>query len=109
MMALLVLIPYAIHDMCKLWSLIGVSFLARIVHLAWRDSLFTDNDWVHLFLGSLLWMYWIYWAQFVMRNQEYQRLEDDASVKRVLIASSWIVVLCFAYTLQIGMKKLCFD
>ena len=108
MMALLVLIPYAIHDTRKLWSLIGVSFLARIVHLAWRDSLFTDNDWVHLFLGSLLWMYWIYWAQFVMRNQEYQRLEDDISVKRVLVASSWIVVLCFAYTLQIGMKKLLF-
>jgi len=108
MMALLVLIPYAVHDSRKLWSLIGVSFLARIVHLAWRDSLFTDNDWVHLFFACILWFYWIYWARFVIRNQEYRQLKDNTSIQRVLVASSWIVILCFAYTFQIGLKKILF-
>ncbi|MFL2984981.1 MAG: glycosyltransferase 87 family protein [Candidatus Poseidoniaceae archaeon] len=108
MMALLVLIPYALHDSRKLWSLVAVSFLARIVHLAWRDSLFTDNDWAHLLFASILWFYWIYWARFVIKNQEYRRLEDNTSIKRVLIASSWIVVLCLAYTTQIGISKVLF-
>jgi hypothetical protein len=108
MMALLVLIPYAIHDNVKLWSLIGISFLARIVHLAWRDSLFTDNDWVHLFFAAVVWFYWIYWAVFVVRNQEYRRREDDASIQQILVTTGWIVVVCFAYTIHIGMKKMLF-
>lgn len=108
MMALLVLIPYAIHDTLKLWSLIGISFLGRIVHLAWRDSLFTDNDWVHLFFAVIMWFYWIYWAVFVIKNQEYRKTKNDSSVHQIIITSSWIVVVCFAYTLQIGMKKIFF-
>ncbi len=108
MMALLVLIPYAIHDRLKLWSLIGVSFLARIVHLAWRDSLFTDNDWAHLFFAAILWSYWVYWVVFIIKNQEYRKTENDSSVHRIIITSSWIIVVCFAYTLQIGIKKILF-
>ena len=108
MMALLVLIPYAIHDNVKLWSLIGISFLARIVHLAWRDSLFTDNDWVQLFFATVVWFYWIYWAVFVVRNQEYRRREEDASIEQILVATGWIVAVCFAYTFHIGMKKMLF-
>ena len=108
MMALLVLIPYAIHDRLKLWSLVGISFLGRIVHLAWRDGLFTDNDWIHLFFAVIMWFYWIYWAVFVIKNQEYRKTEDDSSVHQIIIASSWIVVVCFAYTLHIGMKKIFF-
>ena len=105
MMALLVLIPYAMHDSRKLWSLVAVSFLARIVHRAWRDNLFTDNDWAHLFFAAILWFYWIYWAKFVIKNQEYRRLEDKNSIQRVLITSTWIALLCLASTTQIGLSK----
>ena len=106
MMALLVLIPYAMHDSRKLWSLVAVSFLARIVHRAWRDNLFTDNDWAHLFFAAILWFYWIYWAKFVIKNQEYRRLEDSKSIDRVLIAATWIGLLCLASSTQIGLSKI---
>ena len=87
------------------WSLVAVSFLARIVHRAWRDNLFTDNDWAHLFFAAILWFYWIYWAKFVIKNQEYRRLEDKNSIQRVLITSTWIALLCLANTTQIGLSK----
>ena len=108
MMALLVLIPYAIHDSRKLWSLIGISFFGQIVHKAWRGGLFTENDWVHLFLASILWFYWIYWARFVIKNQEYRQLEDNTSIQRTLITCGWIVIVCFGYTFQLGMEKILF-
>ena len=67
-----------------------------------------ENNLIQLAFATLMWLYWIYWAVFVVRNQEYRRREEDASIEQILVATGWIVAVCFAYTFHIGMKKMLF-
>ena len=103
MMALLVLIPWALHDGKRLWGLFGISFIAGVVHLAWRDNLFTDNSWVHVAFAFLLWLYWIFWAKTILQHPDFTDLNDARSQESVLVACGWIVVLSLVYSLQVGV------
>ena len=108
MMALLVLIPWALHDGKRLWGLFGISFFATIVHLAWRDRLFIDNSWVHLTFAFILWLYWIYWAKIIIQNPDFTRRNEVRSQESVLVACGWIVLLSMVYSLQVGIMSALF-
>ena len=103
LMALLVLIPWALHDAKRIWGVFGMSFLAAMVHLAWRDRFFTDNSWVHLAFAFTLWLYWIYWAKIIIQNPDFTQRNKVRSQESILIACGWIVILCMAYSLQVGI------
>ena len=102
-MALLVLIPWALHDGRRMWGLFGISFIAGVVHLAWRDNLFTDNSWVHLAFAFLVWVYWIYWAKIILKNPDFTQQKEARSQESVLVACGWIVLLSLVYSLQVGI------
>jgi len=107
MMVLLVLIPWSLDDAKKLWTLFGISLLAGTVHLAWRDRLFTENPWIHLIFAALLWLYWVNWAIYIIKNQEFSKLKKNTQ-SEVIIASGWIVIFCMIYSIQVGLKKIIF-
>ena len=103
LMALLVLIPWALHDGRRMWGLFGISFIAGVVHLAWRDNLFTDNSWVHVAFAFLVWVYWIYWAKIILQNPDFTQQKEARSRESVLVACGWIVLLSLVYSLQVGI------
>lgn len=103
LMALMVLIPWALHDGKRIWGLFGISFFAALVHLAWRDSLFTENSWVHLAFAFITWLYWIYWAKIILQHPDFTQLNEGHSQESILIACGWIVILCMVSSLQVGI------
>jgi len=106
-MLLSVLIPWSMHDPKRLLGLFAASLLGGIVHFAWRDRLFTDNVWVHTLIAFALWCYWINWARIILQNPNFESYCGEKRTNdTVLITTGWIVIMCFIYTIQLGLGKI---
>ena len=73
MMALVVLIPWSLHDSKRIWSLLVVATFGRYVHLAWIGRLDFQSDWLFLFCSFLMWAYWVWWAVTIIRQPDFNK------------------------------------
>ena len=100
LMALVLLIPWSLHDTKRMWSLLAVATFGRYIHLAWRGRVDFFSDWVHLCASFLLWSYWVWWAWQILRQPDFKH-HWEAELDRKKTATTCVQIVLVSFTLSI--------
>ena len=106
MMALVVLIPWSMHDSRRMWSLLVVATFGRYVHLAWIGRLDFRLDWLFLFASFLMWSYWVWWAWQILRQPDFKHhWEGELDHKKAAQTCVQVVIVAFMIAIIQGLIK----
>ena len=106
LMALMILIPWSLHDSKRIWSLLIISIFGRYVHLAWMGRLDYGSDWLYLLASFIMWSYWVWWAITIIKQPNLKKQwEEKFDHREMSLTCFQIVIVSLLVSIFQGIAK----